>query len=317
MSLQWATRAGPLRHLRLSAVFSRPTRVIAVQNQLRRVCLAAKPRLVTPQTGSLSAISQQSRSLATAIETETPKAKRGRKPGSTTKAKSPKKKAVKAKKPKVKKRLTEKQKVAKAARERREQIKDLKGIALVPPKKLTASAWPLAVKEQVAELKSGSGTSTEKFSEAISRAKNLTSDEYNKLEAQANENRATNKANYEAWVKSYSPNQIKDANSARRFLTRLLKKRIPPIEDDRQVKRPRSAYFFYMLERRDSSDLKPKGGPDFTRIVGEEWTQLTEYEKESYQKKQAEDRLRYEREHKEVYGEPAPAPTHKEEADQE
>lgn len=35
-----------------------------------------------------------------------------------------------------------------------------------------------------------------------------------------------------------------------------------------------------MLERRDSSDLKPKGGPEFTRIVGEEWTQLTEYEKE-------------------------------------
>lgn len=180
MSLQWAARAGPLRHLRLSAVFSRPTRVIAVQNQLRRVCLAAKPRLATPQTGSLSAlISQQSRSLATATETETPKAKRGRKPGSTTKAKTPKKKAVKAKKPKVKKRLTEKQKVAKAARERREQIKELKGIALVPPKKLTASAWPLAVREQVAELKSGSGTSIEKFSEAISRAKSLTSDEYN------------------------------------------------------------------------------------------------------------------------------------------
>jgi len=174
MSLRWATRAGPLRPLRLGVAFSRPTSVIAVQNQLRRVCLATKPRLAIPQAGSLSApTSQRSRSFTTATATdgETPKAKRGPKPGS---GKKPKK--AKAKKPK--KRLTEKQKAAKATRDRRAQIKELKAIALVPPKKLTASAWPLAVKEQFQGVKSEPGTTVEKFSEAIARVKGLSQDEY-------------------------------------------------------------------------------------------------------------------------------------------
>ncbi|OQD77657.1 hypothetical protein PENDEC_c002G02720 [Penicillium decumbens] len=311
MSLRWATRAGPLRPLRLGVAFSRPTSVIAVQNQLRRVCLATKPRLAIPQAGSLSApTSQRSRSFTTATATdgETPKAKRGPKPGS---GKKPKK--AKAKKPK--KRLTEKQKAAKETRDRRAQIKELKAIALVPPKKLTASAWPLAVKEQFQGVKSEPGTTVEKFSEAIARVKGLSQDEYKKVEAQAEKNRATNKANYKAWVKSYTPNQIKDANGARRFLSRLLKKRVPPIEDDRLVKRPKTAYFIFMLERKGGSDLKHKGGPELTRIIGEEWGKLTEYEKEAYQKKQAEDRARYEREHLEVYGEPAPSLRSKEDVD--
>jgi hypothetical protein len=113
---------------------------------------------------------------ATETESETAKPRRGRPPGSGTKDKPAKKKPVKAKKPKAKKPLTEKQKAMKEKRKRQDQIKELKAIALVPPKKLTASAWPLSVRQLVAET--GPGKPAEKFGEAISRAKNLTPDEY-------------------------------------------------------------------------------------------------------------------------------------------
>lgn len=46
------------------------------------------------------------------------------------------------------------------------------------------------------------------------------------------------------------------------------------------MKRPKTAYFIFMLERKGDSDLKHKGGPELTRIIGEEWGKLTEYEKE-------------------------------------
>jgi hypothetical protein len=117
---------------------------------------------------------------ATETESETAKPRRGRPPGSGTKDgtkdKPAKKKPAKAKKPKAKKPLTEKQKAMKEKRKRQDKIKELKAIALVPPKKLTASAWPLSVRHLVAET--GPGKPAEKFGEAISRAKELTPDEY-------------------------------------------------------------------------------------------------------------------------------------------
>ncbi|KAJ6131178.1 hypothetical protein N7523_001638 [Penicillium sp. IBT 18751x] len=310
MSLQW-TRAGPLRHLRLGATFS-PTRVIAVQNQLRNLSLSAEPRSKSSQIGSFSAFIPQTRSLSTktAAETESAKPKRGRPPGSTKAAgsngKAPKKAAAKVKKPK--KQLTDKQKEDKAKRARSAQIKELKVLSLNPPAKLTASAWPLGVKEMYESVNSGSGTSQEKLTEAITKLKALSPEEYKKLEEKAAKNRATNAANYEAWIKTHTPKQIKEANSARRSLSRLQKKRIALLEDDRLVKRPRTAYFFFMLERIRDGDLKGKRGPDVTRIVGEEWSKLTEYEKQPYKNKQAEDRTRFEREYKEVYDE-TPAPS--------
>ncbi|KAJ5131892.1 High mobility group superfamily [Penicillium atrosanguineum] len=330
MSLQW-TRAGLLRHLRLGTTFS-PTRVIAVQNQLRSLSLSAEPRSKTPQTGSFSAFVSQSRALSTQTETKTEstKPKRGRPLGSTKAAgqdkTAPKKPAVKAKK--AKKPLTDKQKEDKAKSARFAHIKELKVLALSPPAKLTASAWPLGVKEMYDSVKSGSGNSQEKLTEAINKVKAMSPEEYKKLEEKAAQNRATNAANYMAWIKSHPPKQIKEANSARRSLSRLQKKRIVPLEDDRQVKRPRIAYFFFMLERMSDGDLKGKGGPDLARIVGEEWSKLTEYEKQvhttisldltiipkltiyiqTYKDKQAEDRGRFEREYQEVYGE-APGPS--------
>lgn len=171
MTLQWATRAGVLRHLRLGNALVRPTRVISVQNQLRRVCLAAKPRLATPQTCSVSfLISQQTRFFATA--SERPKAKRSSKASSSTR------KTSSSAKPTKKKKLTEKQKEAKALRERRAHIKELKQTALVAPKKLAQSAWQLAIASKFADIRTQHSSSQDAFKETTNVVKSLSADEY-------------------------------------------------------------------------------------------------------------------------------------------
>lgn len=174
MSLQWATRAGVLRHLRLGNAFSRPTRVISMQNQLRSVCLVPKPSLTKPHAGSLSAlVSQQSQSFATTADA--PKAKRGRKPGSS------KRKSTSAAKPtskKKKKPLTENQKAAKEKRERRAKINTLKATALDPPKKLPTRPWQIALAARFHEVKQQFQSPTDTLKEVVSILKTMSPEEF-------------------------------------------------------------------------------------------------------------------------------------------
>lgn len=154
MSFQWATRAGALRHLRLGSVVTRPTRVISMQNQLRRVCLAAKSRLTKPRVGPLSMIvSQQSHYFATSTKSS---GKRGRKP---------------------KKELTERQKAAKAKRDRRAKVKELKAAALEPPKKLPTTGWQIGMATLVPELKSRFANPKETMKGVVNMMKSMTPDE--------------------------------------------------------------------------------------------------------------------------------------------
>lgn len=46
------------------------------------------------------------------------------------------------------------------------------------------------------------------------------------------------------------------------------------------MKRPRTAYFMYMLERQNSNDVKHLRGPKLIHAVGEEWSKMTDFEKE-------------------------------------
>lgn len=171
MSLQWATRAGVLRHLRLSNVLARPTRVISMQNQLRRVCLPTNAQFTTPSVTPLSVLAcQQSRTFATT--TETPKAKRGRKRGSGKLKKS------KTTKPKKKKVLTEDQKARKEQRERRAKIKELKVTALELPKKLATSAWSLAFASKFHEVRTESQSPKDTLREAATVIKAMSPEEY-------------------------------------------------------------------------------------------------------------------------------------------
>ena len=174
MSLQRVTRAGVGRHLYLSDAFSRPSRVIGVQNQLRQLCLSSKPRLTIPPVGPLSVItSQQSHSFATKVgrpktkrSTEAPEGKR--KKSSTSKKSSA---------PKKKRELTEKQKEDKVKREAREQIKRLKEKALQLPKNLPQNVWPIAFREKFAEIKHQHAKQTEAFSATAASIKSLSPEE--------------------------------------------------------------------------------------------------------------------------------------------
>lgn len=158
MSFQRVARANVLRHLRLGDTLSHQTRVIAVQNQLRRLSLATNFRVTTPLVGSLSAVrSQQSHSFAT----------------DAAKSSSPKEKST-AKKPKTEKKkpkraLTEKQKEAKEKKESRELVKQLKETALQPPKKLPQTARAIATQAKLKELReqSPSRSQVEIFKDAI------------------------------------------------------------------------------------------------------------------------------------------------------
>ncbi|KAJ5546772.1 hypothetical protein N7494_004357 [Penicillium frequentans] len=292
MSLQWVSRAGVLRHLHLGDAMARPSRVTGIQNQLRRLCLSSQPRL-TPLVGALSTItSQQSHSYAT--DASRPKPKKSTKATAGTRKKSTA--------PKKKRELTEKQKEAKEKKKQRDHIKQLKETALETPKKLIAAGHRLAFQSKFSELRPQHSDIKETFSAASTAVKDMTADESERFQNQAEENRAANEASLASWLKQYTPLQIKEANNARRSLARLTGKPARLIVDDRLVKRPVSAFFWFMSERKASGDLKYMQTPEVAKQIAQEWNDMTETEKAQYQKMQADDKERYIREHKEVYG---------------
>lgn len=108
------------------------------------------------------------------------------------------------------------------------------------------------------------------------------------LNHQANENKAANQAAYKKWVESYTPDQIRLANIARKALQRKVpsptgkkssRRGVVQIHDDRQVKRPQSAYFKFTLDRKASGDFKGIALGDVAKQVTKEWNELSAGEK--------------------------------------
>jgi hypothetical protein len=274
--------------------------VIGLQNQLSRVCLAAKSGLARPQIQPISSIQSLSQSNSFATASTPPKASK------TPKAKSPKKADSETKK---KRPLTEKQQEAQRLKKLSNRIKELKATALIrPPKRLPSAAYTLAICEKMREIK-GEYNHPELFLIAAERAKSISGDELQRLQAQAKANIAANSAAYDAWVKSHTPLQIKEANTARQTLSHLVKKNYSPIKDDRLPAKSRSAYVLFVADRLNSGMYQGVHGRDSFKAIGEEWKALPQSEKEHYHKLQVEDRERYEREHQQVYGQPAPPRT--------
>ncbi|KAJ5086453.1 hypothetical protein NUU61_007760 [Penicillium alfredii] len=302
MPWQYATRRA-IRPLRLGVALARHSRVVGVQNQLRRIAVATSPRLMTPCSGYRSAIKfQQSHTYAT---TSTPKSNRSTKSKPAKKSKKTAKKPVK--KPAKKRVLTEKQLEKKKQQEHRQRIKELKEASLTPPAKLPQSAYIVALTSKLTELRSEVPSEPRKpsdyFSAAAGLVRSMNSAELEEYRGKAESNKATNSAAYESWVKSHTPLQIKEANLARRQLARLQKKVFRPLKDDRQVKQPLSAFIAYNTERNESGDFKHVKRTQVASRVAEEWKELTPSEKQRYVDLAAEDRERYIREHLEVYGE--------------
>ncbi|KAH8425827.1 HMG-box domain-containing protein [Aspergillus melleus] len=302
---------GALRGLYLNAV-SRPFRVAISQPHVRRVCLAThrgplKPIARSVPSGILSR--QLVNTYATASEattkkkaTKTTKTTEAKK---ATKATSEKKKKTTPKKspgrPKVV--LTEKQMEAKKLRELKKQIRELKEIALDPPKNTKPSYWNVAVVDMLPEASKTQKGQDNIFTEAVELAKKISPADKERYAAIAQSKREEAQANYEKWVRSYTPAQIREANNARRRLTKLKGRRYALIEDDRLVKPPRTSFACYVKERTQSGDFKHMGGPELLRQLVVEWKELSDSEKERYVKLREAEQERYVRECKEAYGE--------------
>lgn len=80
-------------------------------------------------------------------------------------------------------------------------------------------------------------------------------------------------------MESYTPEQIRLANIARKALRNKGEKRVRLIRDERQVAVPRNPYMFYYLDRQRSGDFKGIGIGDSGRLAGSEWKTLTALEK--------------------------------------
>ncbi|KAJ5698499.1 hypothetical protein N7462_000504 [Penicillium macrosclerotiorum] len=321
MSFPRVARAGVLRHLRLGDALSHQTRVIGLQHQLRRLSLIAPSRCTTPLAGSLPVLrSLPSRSFATATgestEANSDKPKRGTK----SKPKKKKKTAKAAPKKPKKRGLTEKQKEAKAKKQRKELIEQLKAAALEPPQKLSTATRAMFIKEKLAELKSQPQSANQSPQELFKEAGRQVTDEWSaeseRFLNQARENRAANETAFAEWVQQYTPRQIKDANTARQTLRRLIgkdkiKHKFRPIKDDRLVKPPQSAYLWFFQERFASGDFQYISKlSDASAPIGAEWKNMSEHQQAPYVEKFNQDHARWVSEYRQVYGE-EPAPPQK------
>ncbi|OQE06748.1 hypothetical protein PENVUL_c016G06968 [Penicillium vulpinum] len=297
MSWQSAARGG-LRTLHRGSL-PRRTGVIDLQNQLSRVCLAANSGLARPQIQPISSPQSPFQSNSFATASIAPKASK------TPKAKSSKNAHNESKK--NKKPMSEKQQEAQRLKKLRAQITELKATALLePPKRLVVSAFGLAMAEKLREIK-GQYKIQEAFILAIEHGKSLSGLERERFQSQADANKVANTAAHDAWIRSHTPLQIKEANSARSNLSRLSNKSYPSLKDDRLPKSPKSAYMFYVIDRLGAENYHGKPGTETFKYIGEEWAQLPQSEKDRYEQLHVEDRQRYEREHLKAYGVPAQA----------
>jgi hypothetical protein len=107
---------------------------------------------------------------------------------------------------------------------------------------------------------------------------------YNHL---ANQATAAKRAEYDAWIHSYTPAQIHAANLARAQLRKKLpatksgavRRHTAKLVDDRRIKRPVQPYTLFTTERHSSGDMKGILITDASKIIAAEWKALSASEK--------------------------------------
>ncbi|PWY83198.1 HMG box protein [Aspergillus sclerotioniger CBS 115572] len=316
---------GVLQHLQLSSAFSRPIRQAISQSHVRCMSLATLGRFSTPNVryapvsvalsgrltnGYATAATPKKRTTKKA-DPESPEAPKAKKVASKAKKAKTTKSKKATKKPRAKKVLTEEQKEAKKeakiASDQRKLVKELKAAVLSPPKRLT-NYFTLAMFAKLEEVKKEGKelAATDAFKEAAERAKAMSDAERKKFTDAAAANKEAHQEEYEKWLNSHTPLEIKQANMARRRLAQIQNKKFFPIHDPRLVKRAKVGYLFYAEERHQAGDLKHMTVPERGVRIAEEWRGMTDAEKQKYVRLQEADTERYFREYKEVYGEDAP-----------
>ncbi|ORY06490.1 hypothetical protein BCR34DRAFT_490048 [Clohesyomyces aquaticus] len=212
-----------------------------------------------------------------------------KKPTSVKKAAPKKKKKAVAVKPKPKPKRRVK-KVPTAEEKQKASIRELKVKALRGPSSgSSVTAWTVFSAESV-KAKDKATSLADAVKSAATRFKSLTPAEKEHYNHLANERAVAAQAEYKRWVLSHTPDEIRIANNARLLLRRKLKaapragKRLHPpnttkIQDDRQVKRPLTAYTRFMVERMATGDLKSIGLAQSAKLVANEWKALSASEK--------------------------------------
>ncbi|KAH7403384.1 hypothetical protein BKA64DRAFT_668940 [Cadophora sp. MPI-SDFR-AT-0126] len=223
-------------------------------------------------------------------------------------AKKPVKKKAAAKKPvkKPKKVLSEAQKLRIENSKRLEKLKALKEAALEAPKSKPSTAWTVILSELAKENAGAAAIATTPL--AASKYKSLSAAELESYNQIATQNEADNNATYKKWVESYTPDQIRIANNARRALRLLVTKgaknikHYRPIKDERQPKRASTPMALFLKDRFDSGDFKGIKLPDAGRLISKEWEALSASGRQSYVDRAAGDKQRYLKEYKDAFG---------------
>lgn len=96
-----------------------------------------------------------------------------------------------------------------------------------------------------------------------------------------------NEGKMREWVHSYSPLRIKQANAARKLLPKYMAKhekspiiKLSPIHDDRQVKRPVSAFLWFFKERVATGEYRGLPVTEISERVKAEWLNTSDSEKQ-------------------------------------
>ncbi|KAL1958550.1 hypothetical protein VTO42DRAFT_4147 [Malbranchea cinnamomea] len=225
----------------------------------------------------------------------TAKAKESTKRKTTSTKKSKAKKIVVKKEPKPGRKpkpRTKEEEETEARRALKRRIKELKKLALQPPKLLPETSSALVFPG--GRVKAGT-----------TYYRNLPETEKERLREQAKANAEQNKINYERWVKSHSALEIYKANLARAQLRRLnyYPRRYANIKDDRQVPRPLGPFSHFMREAHATGELDGLTVAQTGTRLGEMWRSMTETEKNKYRQMHEEDVRRYEEEFRKQYPE--------------
>ncbi|KAH7114411.1 hypothetical protein B0J11DRAFT_135882 [Dendryphion nanum] len=291
--------------LSTARALTRAFKVAVAQSRRSYATTATTKRATKASTGTVKRTVKSAAAKKPAAKKKTVAKKPAAKPKSRAAAKkkaTPKKRATKKTvkpKPKtkrVRKVLTEEEKLAL-------RIKKLKVTALREPVgRNTISAYNAFLAEKSKghageEMKTVWKTIGDEF-------KKLTPAEREHFNHLANETNIAREAEYKAWVRSHTPDQIRLANNARNLLKKLLPSKnnsSPPhtqiILDDRRTTRPLNAWVLYYRERVTSGDFKGIAVSESCKLISKEWKALTVGEKQKYEDASKADNARY---HKEV-----------------
>lgn len=274
-------------------------RVARGASTANRLTFAVSRAHVFRSTPTKFAFNNQVRYLAAAAQAKPTKKAAPKKTPAAKKAPAKKKPAAKKVVPKKKKPVVKKKVVKKRVVKKKvltpEQKKNAKIMAdritslrREEPKQLPSSAW-LVFTEQ--NIRGQHGTASEQAKNLSPLFKALSTPEHQALQEIADKNRIANQATLKAWVLSYTPTQIREANLARARLAKLAnKKSSHKIVDDRIPKRPTSSYFIFYKGRYNGSS-----GPVFEQVkqAAQEWNKMSAAERKPYEDLNQQERVQY------------------------